>query len=264
MSIDYNIPEDKIIITNPQRGSYSVQVIFETEEFNKEKVLDFNTFKRNLSNDEFKELQNLKDIHTNLIMEGCKLNQNMLDSRGNRESGWEEGGKRGNMAYNPPLGWIGFGLKVWDKYDDGNNDWIGCDGNSNEWAVAYHGIGKGGNCPTVEAATKNIYIGGFKAGYGQACSGHQNINKRYKYDPKEDKEDHSETVGIGVYCSPNPNVMDEYAKCSKNINGKEYKMGFMMRVKPDKIRISKVTNDYWVLDGTTKEMRPYRIMIKEA
>ena len=134
-----------------------MQVIFETEEFNKEKFLDYNTFKRNLSNNEFKELQNLKGIHTRLIMEGCKLNQNMLDNRGNRESGYEIGGKRGKMDYIPPLGWIGFGLKVWDKYDDGNNDWLGHDGNDNEWAVAYHGIGAGGNCPTVEAATK-IYI----------------------------------------------------------------------------------------------------------
>ena len=39
-------------------------------------------------------------------------------------------------------------------------------------------------------------------------------------------------------------------------------MGFMMRVKPDKIRISQSEPDYWVLNGTTDEMRPYRIMIQ--
>ena len=38
-------------------------------------------------------------------------------------------------------------------------------------------------------------------------------------------------------------------------------MGFMMRVKPDKIRISQSEPDYWVLNGTTDEMRPYRIMM---
>ena len=37
-----------------------------------------------------------------------------------------------------------------------------------------------------------------------------------------------------------------------------------MRVKPDKIRISEIIPDYWVLDGTTNEMRPYRIMLKEC
>ena len=39
-------------------------------------------------------------------------------------------------------------------------------------------------------------------------------------------------------------------------------MGFMMRVRPDKIRISKDRPEYWVLDGTINEMRPYRIMIQ--
>ena len=63
--------------------------------------------------------------------------------------------------------------------------------------------------------------------------------------------------------------MEDYAKQAEDnskakANGKKYLMGFMMRVKPDKIRISSSTNDYWVLDGTTKEMRPYRIMVKEC
>ena len=57
--------------------------------------------------------------------------------------------------------------------------------------------------------------------------------------------------------------MDSYAKYSTTkIKGKSYKMGFMMRVRPDKIRISEGEPDYWVLNGTTDEMRPYRIMIK--
>ena len=98
-------------------------------------------------------------------MDGCKLTPSMLDSRGNRESGWEEGGKRGGFDYIPPKGWKGFGLKVLDNYDNGNNDWLGCDGNQNEWAVAYHGIGtKAGY--KVEDATHNIFVGGFKAGGG--------------------------------------------------------------------------------------------------
>ena len=40
-------------------------------------------------------------------------------------------------------------------------------------------------------------------------------------------------------------------------------MGFMMRVKPDKIRYPKEKKDYWVLNPTTDEMRPYRILVKE-
>ena len=37
-----------------------------------------------------------------------------------------------------------------------------------------------------------------------------------------------------------------------------------MRVKPDRIRTSKERPQYWILDGTTDEMRPYRILLKEV
>jgi hypothetical protein len=262
LSLEYNIPEDKIIITNPQKGSYSVQVIFATDEFN-DKNVDINTLKNNCSNEEFEELKGLKEIHSSLIMSGCKLSPDMLDSRGNRESGWGENEKRGGFDYYPPKGWKGFGLKVLGKYDNGNDDWLTYNGNPNEWAIAYHGIGAGGNCNTVEQATLSIYKGGFKAGCGQVHRDAENINTRYKPYPNDPNNDFSKKVGIGVYCSPKPEVMDEYANYSTtNIKGKSYKMGFMMRVKPDKIRISKRNPTYWVLNGTTEEMRPYRIMIK--
>ena len=250
LSIEYKIPESKIILTNPQKGSYEIQVIFETDEFNEADVLNMDKFRAKCQNDNnFKELSHLKTIHKSLIMEGCMLSENMLDSEGNRESGWEVGGKRGGYPYYPPEGWKGFGLKVKGKYDEGNDDWLAYDGNSNEWAVAYHGIGTKLGM-TLEKATHNIIAGGFKAGKGQA----------YEYD--DDANHPGQKVGKGVYCSPQPSVMDSYAH-STNVNGKSYKMGFMMRVKPDKIRYSNNMKDYWVLDGTTEEMRPYRILIKE-
>ena len=37
-----------------------------------------------------------------------------------------------------------------------------------------------------------------------------------------------------------------------------------MRVKPDKIRTSKELPRDWILDGTTNEMRPYRILLKKV
>ena len=37
-----------------------------------------------------------------------------------------------------------------------------------------------------------------------------------------------------------------------------------MRVKPDRIRTSKEAPLEWILDGTTDEMRPYRILLKEV
>ena len=51
---------------------------------------------------------------------------------------------------------ISRGLKVMDVYDNGNNDWLAMNNNSNEWAVAYHGIGKAGNTTDTETKTNNI------------------------------------------------------------------------------------------------------------
>ena len=262
LSLEHNIPEDQIIITNAQRGSYRVQVIFQTEQFNK--TIDINEFKSKCSNSEFKELKCLKEINKGLIMDGCKLNSNILDARGNRESGWGQNEKRGGFKYNPPKGWKGYGLKVMDVYDGGNNDWLAFNGNPNEWAVAYHGIGckLGG---TVEFATKEIFYKGFQfTKRGQAYKAYKNDNPKYRC--KDKQNDHSQLVGEGVYCSPDPKVMEEYAGYASkkaNANGKNYLMGFMMRVKPDKIRYSNSKYNYWVLNGTKDEMRPYRIMVKE-
>ena len=48
-------------------------------------------------------------MHTSLIMDGFKLTPKILDSRENRVSGFEFGGKRGRLPYNPPLkGWKRF------------------------------------------------------------------------------------------------------------------------------------------------------------
>ena len=218
LSLEYNIPEDKIIITNPEKGSYQVQVIFQTDEFN-EPDLDINKLREKCENDDdFKEISYLKEIHSQLIMKGCKLNKNMLDPRGNRESGWSEGKKRGGYDYFPPKGWIGFGLNVLDKYDYGNNDWLSNNGNQNEWAIAYHGIGiklgstkqilKNGQLVDVpfelEDVVNNIIAGGFKVGANHVCKDHNDLNHP------------GQKVGIGIYCSPSPNVLESYYKiCQK-------------------------------------------------
>ena len=254
LSLEFKIPEEKIIITEPQKGSYQVQVIFESDDFNIGKEDFLQLIEKCKNEEEFKELSYLKEIHTKLIMEGCKLNPNILDAKGNRRYGWGVGEKRGGLDYIPPTnGWIGFGLNVLNKYDGGNNDWLAYNGNKNEWAVAYHGIGTKVRC-NVEDATANIINGeNFIVGKGQF------------YENYDDENHKGEKVGKGVYCSPDPNVMEDYASSSNIVvNGTNYKMGFMMRVKPDKIRCPKSKSDYWVLNGTTNEMRPYRIMVKDC
>ena len=245
LSKDYHIPEDKIIVTFPQKGSFHVQVIFQNEEFNE---LNLDEFKDKFKNDdEFKELCNLKEIHSDVIMGGCKLSKNQLDERGNNIDNWAVGEMRGGKSYNSPQGWIGIGLKVMDKYS--NNNWIGCDGNTEEWCVAYHGVGRYEPSEKVKQITGLIYKGAFKPGNGQVHKDCENLNKP------------GTKVGEGVYCTPNVDTAAGYSGISE-INGKSYQTVLMVRVKPDAIRECEDGGDYWVVNGTTEEIRPYRILYK--
>ena len=251
ISKDYNISKDKIIITLPQKGSLSVQIIFQSNEFND---LDIEDFKKKFQNDnEFSELQNLKEIHTDVIMQACKLKKSQLDPRGNRVDGWGVDEKRGNKPYNPPLGWIGIGLNVLDKYDDGDNTWIGMSNIEGEWCVAYHGVGGLLNdSEKVKNITGLIISTTFKKGDRQAHS------------YCEDQYHPGKNVGDGVYCTPNIDTAGFYAGISK-INNDSYKTVLMVRVKPEAIRGCGClgAKDYWVVNGTTDEIRPYRILYKK-
>ena len=255
LSKDYNIPPEKIIITLPQKGSLHVQVIFQSEDFQN---LNKNQFINKFKNDpEFTELSNIKDIHEDVIMGGVKLNRSQLDRRGNRSDGWGVGEKRGGKDYDPPIGWTGIGLKVWGRYDGGDNTWIGMDNVPGEWCVAYHGVCNGQSSDNVKNITGIIYKKQqFKPGGGQA---HENCPDQYHPGKK---------VGKGVYCTPTIKTAEGYAGES-NINGQIYKTVMMVRVKPKAIRHCNVCDIskkdiYWVVNGTTDEIRPYRILYKKC
>ena len=249
LSKDYNIPVDKIIVTFPQKGSFHVQVIFQSDEFEN---LDEQSFYNKFKNDpEFDELKNLKEIHADTIFHIAKMNKNMLDKRGNRESGWGVNEKRGNKPYYPPIDWKGIGLKAMDKYDNGNNTWLGFDGSKGEWCVAYHGVGRASNSQQIKQIIGSIYNGSFKPGQWQA----------YKDD--EDLFHKGKKVKTGVYCTPKIDVAEGYAG-QVDINNKKYYAVLMVRVKPKAIRCPKTMDSYWIVNGATDEIRPYRILYKEV
>ena len=228
---DYSLNEDE---------KSSIQALFNTGEFLNEKI-NFLTAKCKNENVS-REINILNQILNDVIINNCSLNKDMLDSRGNKITEWSNGEKRGGYNYSPPVGWIGFGLNVINKYDNGNNDWLSKDGNKNEWAVAYHGL-RNGN------AIKSIILEGFKPG---PCQCHQHYN---------DINHPGEKVGIGSYFVPIPELMEYYSE-KKLINGKAFKFGLMARVRPNKIRIPERQKDYWVLNK--EEIRPYRILVKEC
>ena len=167
---------------------------------------------------------------------------------------WAHGENRGGRPYNPPDGWIGFGLNVLNKYDNGNNDWLACDGRPGEWCIAYHGACVHNTSEQIKQIIKPILENNLKPGAGQA------------YSTYDDACHPGQKVGVGVYCSPNPGVADGYSG-QIDVNGHRYKVAFMLRVKPDKIRYSSSCVDYWVLNagnGDFSEMRPYRFLIKKV
>jgi len=254
LSKDYNIPKDKIIVTYLQEGSVRVQVIFQSDEFNNLDEKEFLNKFQNENNEDFKELKYLKEIHTDVLMSGCKLNKNQLDNKGNNEDGgWApEGEMRGNKPYYPPKGWIGIGLKVLDKYED--NVWIEMENIEGEWCVAYHGVGRYKKSEEVKKITGSIYKSKFRSGSGQD----------HQYE--DDIFHPGKKVGKGVYCSPKIETAEGYSGISE-INGIKYKTVLMTRVKPDAIRqcgCTRGNSEYWVVDGTPDEIRPYRILYKKV
>jgi hypothetical protein len=48
-----------------------------------------------------------------------------------------------------------------------------------------------------------------------------------------------------------------------NVGEETYKIGFMVRVNPKKIRMCAENMELWVLDGKEAEIRHYRILIKK-
>ena len=182
------------------------------------------------------------ELEKGLMLE-CHLSPKNFYSNANKTN-WGNGGKRGGFDYNPPLVWKGIGLNVLGKYDNGNNDWLNNNGNNNEWAVAYHS--------TNAKVLKFILEGGFRIGPGQNCKDYDDI-----YHP-------GHKVGVGVYVTPDSKTMEEFAKNNViNINGKKYLIALMLRVKPDKIRCPSGYQNFWIVNASPDEIRPYRILLKE-
>ena len=195
------------------------------------------------------------------LLEACLINPSLFDNNyNNNDNGWENGQKSGPpnylMEYDPPLGFIGIGLNVLNKYDGGNNTWLGMENFEGEWYIAYHG--------TRLKFVKDIINKGFEAGSGQAYEFDDNINELSK----------SQYIkcGRGVYCTPKINQAEGNSKEFYMKNSK-YKLVFMCRVNPYKIRIAKGNPIYWIFSGDSlssgnikkydDEIRIYRILLKK-
>ena len=229
-----NIDAKDILMANPRKGPYKITAIIKKMNFNE---LNEKCVYNYLKNDP--EFNGIIKVEKSILLNGCRLNRKMFDSKGDAKR-WSQGGERGGKPYYPPEGWIGLGINVWNRYDNQNNDWLDCTGQPGEWSVAYHGMG------------------------GILSPGEKNNNNknRQQFHDSEDKYHKGNKVGKGICMTPNPKIMEE--SCSTyTIFGRPHKIGIMCRVNPKKIRCPKENENYWFINGTDNEIRPYRILIKE-
>lgn len=227
----YGIPENEILITRPvnDRQNYTVILIFKENDIIIEKPYLISYFMK------YPDLNKLTDIKRASIIDAIILNKSMLDSAGNNKSGsWGYYEYRGGEEYFPPEGFDRFGLNVYNKYDNLNNNWLSHKGVEGEWCVAYSWIT-----------------------YSRESS---NLNEKYQND--EDTRNKGQKVGKGIYCSQTPDNMENYTQAI-DINGQKFKLGLMLRVNPKKIRSPQSKDELWVVNGNPDEIRPYGILIKK-
>ena len=204
--------------------------------------------------------KNFIEVTEQVLFEACKISEDLLDPKGNNYGpGYENYNFiRGGEHYYPPYSWHAYGLKVLNKYDNRNNDWLSCNNNPNEWAVAYHGVGgQRGKCNNIFANVNSIAQTNLNPGERQLYKDYENIwylikNRYHK-------------CGVGVYLTPIVEAAQKFADVDE-FKGKNFQLIMMCRVNPKKIRqpdIRYTGAPYWILNGNSQNIRPYRILIKE-
>ena len=225
----YKLEEKEIIVTHFENNVdvYTSIIVFKYELSSELKKNDLEKYFKN-----DKELNTFTNVTKLPLIESIRLHSYMLDFRGNvsNDKAWAHNEKRGGEPYIPPIGWTKFGIRVYDRYDNNNNDWL-----SN---------GKNGWCN----------------GYSK-LHGVKNNDKNYEND--DDVKHPGQKIGKGVNFYWDPKVMEKNTETiiiNKNL---KFKIGFMVRANPDKIRCPKSNKDILVVDGTSDDTRPYGILFKK-
>ena len=225
----FNFKEEEFLLSNhrKEKNKFTAMIVIKSN-FSKDITKD--ELIKVFSEDE--ELKTLERVDKELLMPKIKLSQSMLfPKEDNKKNKWAIGEKRGGEDYMPPLDWIKYGINIDHGFNERSPDWISYLHKRGEWAVAYCGIG-------ITETLKQIY------------------------ENDDDIRHRDKKVGVGVYCPSDPKLLEKYAE-TINANGENYKVGFMIRVRPDKIRASEKDQNMWVVNGNYNELRPYGILIKK-
>jgi len=243
---ELKINQNNIILTNVNYGSVSVDATIVNEPKEKNNLL--------LT---LKGKKNIKNVKEKPIFEVLQISPEILDSEGDRKKGWGINEKRGGEDYIPPLdGWFGIGLKVKGKYDNGDDSWLDYKNRKGEFAIAYLGINNFLN-------EKDIIIGdlnNISRDINEQTSSY--INERIYID-EDNLRKSSKYIqcGEGICLFQNPKYAENYAGIV-DLYGYRIKIMLMCRVNSEKIRQPKNCPECWILNPTSDEVRPYRILIK--
>ena len=233
-----SIDENNIFVSFNNKNSF-ISSFIKTKEFN-----SFSLRKLQYYYPDFKKLLEYKIIFENILSH--EKYKEYLDYRGNTicpNSRYIL--MRGTEKYNPPYGWFGIGLNVFEKYN--NEEWL--ETNSNNWAVAYYGVGQNSSSKEIKIILQNIII-------KNKLNPQENQFKRYD----NDKRHNGNQIGVGIYLSPDINIAEKFSG-KISINNKKYRVVLMAKVLISKIREPEDIN-FWILNK--EDIRFYRILVKEA
>ena len=231
LAFEYDLFKKDIIVTDFQYSEkyFSSIVIFKT---NDEKNITLSDFKQRFQSEY--ELKYIRTVEQKPIIDTIILNKLILEPKFdcNDDSMWGQDEERGGEPYYPPIKWVRYGLKVSKRFDEGNDDWLQCDGRDGEWCLSYSGL----------------------SGLNSKLEQDVELEKDLKNPPNR--------VGRGVFTSPKPEIIEKNSE-GINISGKTYLLALMLRVRPNKIRVPENYPDLWIVNGTADEIRPYGFLIKQ-
>ena len=237
------IDKKRIILKDVKHGSLKVTFSLIDQTSNEDRTIS-----------RLNDLDDVIEIEKRVMIDEILLSPDVLDPKGDRYSGWGVDEKRGGEKYIPPIGWIGIGLKVLDKYE--NNNWLSYSGIDGEYSIAYYGLHNYLNDKDEMVSDLNDVI--------------VDIRKVISERSFQDENDmrHSGFLGLfrkncngGVCLFQDPAYAENCAGIFR-LNGIEYKILLMCRVNPKKIRQPVKHNKFWILNPTPDEIRPYRILLK--
>ena len=190
------------------------------------------------------------------LIEECKCNEKHFELLSNffYNYDYKMSNIRGGEKFNPPLGWTAIALNVKDKFYDHpyeDNDWLASDGRDGEWAIAYHGFGRGFEKEEMKTILRSIIHNKLKIGVNQVFE--NSIDKRHP----------GRLVGKGVYVTPSIQIAEAYSGKIK-FGNRFFHIVIMLRVKPNFIREPIDKEDYWVLDSKVNNIRLYKLLFKET